>query len=105
MLKIHDLQFCPNKFNLSFKCSQCDKCFEKKSALTEHNKTHAKSNMNFIKEKCQICEKEIMHKNMKGHMHTHSKKIETEVGFASYTKENKNRYLFVAVIRFLLEEF
>ena len=57
------------------------------SAWTEHNKTHAKSNMNFIKEKCQICEKEIMHKNMKSHINTHSKKIETEVGFVSYTKE------------------
>ena len=48
--------------------------------------------MNFIKEKCQICEKEIMHKNMKGHMNTHSKKIETEVGFVSFKTNENNKF-------------
>ena len=78
----HNQQFCSDKFSFKLKCIHCEKYFKKKTALNEHTKSHEAINKNFIKEKCQICGNEIMHKNMKAHLFrcsvNHEDKVESD---------------------------
>ena len=81
-LKQHNQQFCSDKFSFKLKCIHCEKYFKKKTALNEHTKSHEATNKTFIKEKCQICGNEIMHKNMKAHLFrcsvNHEDKVESD---------------------------
>ena len=70
MLKQHDINISTVKFNSSFKCKQCDKIFEKKNSLVNHVKVHEHKTSvpeMSLKEKCQVCFKEVFQKNMKKH--------------------------------------
>ena len=93
MLKQHDINVCTVKFNSSFKCKQCDKIFEKKNSLVNHVKVHEHKTSvpeMSLKEKCQVCFKEVFQKNMKKHMNSHTKNVQSNVGFGSYVKEGKD---------------
>ena len=73
ILKRHDYNSCPNKFNKTVKCKQCDKPFQGKAALMSPIKVHDIKTSVLTKLKCHICPKEILKKNSQNHLNTHSK--------------------------------
>ena len=90
MLKMHDLNSCPTKFSETVKCNQCDKPFKGKGALKNHMKVHEmKTSLPKVRVKCYICPKEIWENNLKSHLNTHTKQVQTHIGFGSFERSKK----------------
>ena len=73
-LKQHEQKICPIKLNLAYKCDQCNQCFSGQNTLSNHVKIHARKTK-FAQDKCQICSKLLLAKNMKKHLDTHSTSV------------------------------